>query len=224
MLYLLWLFDRITPLYTCIQHTAPLIPFVNESHKTPHHIHGLNPHVILTIIIRPWSYRSWYYLHYVFQYSGTNQLQGCTIKPTTTYLPSIFILFKCSHWNKSSVMALMEKNHSERWWSAEKALCRAIAIAQLIPSLLEIVDETHEREGNRLCLVCRLTHTFTGLWDKTFYYLDSTLSIYLSVCVLHDSLFRKCWGHGTLQERLFDWRPESIAPSVTACPAIHCLY
>ena len=62
-LYLLWLYDRITPIYCCIQHTARLIPFVNSlSLSHPHtHTHtqthtpicsrGLNLHFILTIII-----------------------------------------------------------------------------------------------------------------------------------------------------------------------------
>lgn len=39
------------------------------------------------------------------------------------------------------------------------------------------------REGNRLCLLCWLTHTFTGLWDKKFYHLNSTLSrLFFTVC------------------------------------------
>lgn len=93
---------------------------------------ALIPHLISTIAIRPWSCGSPCYLHSVLGRSGTNHLQGCTIKPTTTCLLSFYTLFTFSHWNKSSSTADSENKHSERWWSADLALCRTYSTVHSI--------------------------------------------------------------------------------------------
>lgn len=150
MLYLLWLFDRITQLYGGIQHTTPLIPFVNTSRTTPNNIRGLNPppylnnrHPPLELWISMLSafctstqrHQSFKGLH--------NQNQTCLL--------SFYTLFTFSHWNKSSRTADSENKHSERWWSADLALCRAGLIAQFIPSFRE---ETLERRKYTAFCAC----------------------------------------------------------------------
>lgn len=156
---------------------------------------ALIPHLISTIVIRPWSCGSPCYLHSIPGHSGTNHLQGCTIKPTTTCLLSFYTLFIFSHWNKSSSTADSENKYSERWWSADLALCRAGLIAQFIPSLH---DKTPERRRYTAFCACSSiqwhnhgTRNFTA--SSKLYY------------VQHASLFFRC------KKVFFDRKPECIA-------------
>lgn len=127
---------------------------------------ALIPHLISTIVIRPWSCGSPCYLHSIPGHSGTNHLQGCTIKLTTCLL-SFYTLFTFSHWNKSSSTADSENKYSERWWSADLALCRAGLIAQFIPSLH---DETPERRRYTAFCACSSIQ-----WHNSGTYSDTTM-------------------------------------------------
>lgn len=142
---------------------------------------ALIPHLISTIVIRPWSCGSPCYLHSVLGRSSTNHLQGCTIKPTTACLLSFYTLFTFSHWNTSSSTADSENKHSERWRSADLALYRAGLIAQFIPSLRE---ETPERKIYTAFCACSSiqchnsgTYSYTTMGPQTLLpHLNSTAS------------------------------------------------
>lgn len=125
---------------------------------------ALIPHLISTIVIRPWSCGSPCYLHFVLRRSGTNHLQSCTIKPTTTCLLSFYTLFTFSHWNKSSSTADSENKHSERWWS-DLALCRAGLIAQFISSLREETPEW--RKYTAFCACSSIQCHNSGTYSDT---------------------------------------------------------
>lgn len=156
--YLLWLFDRITPLYCRIQHSPRLIPFVNKSHTAPNHILDLNPHLISTITVRLWSssVRARYldtigimYLNtaapigYKAAQSNLPQQLPLLLPPL---LPPPFIVFKCSQRKQSRAVALMEKSHSKKMIECRDSLVRVNSQSRVNPFALKYCGR-----GNTLC-------------------------------------------------------------------------